>query len=64
MIAIRLDKPIDASRLLQSIEQKINEHRKSNTIEDCILCIDIKQISQTVDSLIYKLENTLGQLND
>jgi hypothetical protein len=64
MIAIRLNKDIDPNWLLQKLQHEINEHRKCNNLEDSILYIDIKTISQTSDELINKLENTLEQLND
>lgn len=64
MIAIRLDKQINPNTLLQIIDQKINQHRKSNNMEDSILCIEIKTISQISDELIPKLENTLEKLDD
>jgi hypothetical protein len=64
MIAIRLDKDINPNWLLQKLQHEINEHRKCNSLEDSILYIDIKTISQTSDELIIKLENTLEQLDD
>jgi hypothetical protein len=64
MIAIRLNKDINPNWLLQKLQHEINEHRKCNSLEDSILYIDIKNISQTADELIHKLENTLEQLND
>jgi hypothetical protein len=64
MIAIRLNKDINPNWLLQKLQHEINEHRKCNSLEDSILYIDIKTISQTADELIHKLENTLEQLND
>lgn len=64
MIAVRLDKDINPNWLLQKLQHEINEHRKSNSLEDSILYIDIKTISQISDELIIKLENTLEQLND
>jgi hypothetical protein len=64
MIAIRLNKDINQNWLLQKLQHEINEHRKCNSLEDSILYIDIKTISQTADELIHKLENTLEQLND
>lgn len=64
MIAIRLDKDINPNWLLQKLQHEINEHRKCNTLEDSILYIDIKTISQTTDELILKLENNLEKLDD
>lgn len=64
MIAIRLDKQINPNTLLQIIDQKISQHRKSNNMDDSILCIEIKTISQISDELIPKLENKLEKLDD
>lgn len=63
-IHIRLDKPINQKQVLQQIQNQINEHRKSNRIEDSILSIDIKNVSHVVDGCLDKLENTLEKLND
>jgi hypothetical protein len=61
MILIRLNKDIDPNWLLQKLQYEINEHSKYNSLEDSVLCINIKTISQTSDELINKLENTLEQ---
>lgn len=66
---IKLDKGINAKQLLQKIEHQINEHRKNNTIEDSILCIDIKPIANVVDSLVRielnkQLENTYDRKDE
>lgn len=49
---IRLNKDINPQQLLQKIQHQINEHRKSNSLEDSILCVDIKPTSHVVDSLV------------
>lgn len=49
---IRLNKEINPQQLLQKIQHQINEHRKSNSLEDSILCVDIKPTSYVVDSLV------------
>lgn len=64
MIAIRLNKEINAEFLLQKLQHEINEHRKCNTLEDSILYIEIKSVSQVSDELILKLEHTLEKLDD
>jgi uncharacterized protein YihD (DUF1040 family) len=64
MIAIRLNKDINPNWLLQKLQHEINEHRKCNTLENSILYIDIKTVSQTADELIPKLEHTLEKLDD
>jgi len=51
-IYIRLNKDINPQQLLQKIQHQINEYRKSNTIEDSTLCIDIKPTAHVVDSLV------------
>lgn len=64
MLAIRLNKDINPNWLLQKLQHEINEHRKCNTLDDSILYIDIKTISQISDELIPKLENALEKLDD
>ena len=49
---IRLNKDINPQQLLQKIQHEVNEHRKSNSLEDSILCVDIKPTSHVVDSLV------------
>lgn len=61
---LRLNKDINPQQLLQKLQHAINEHRKCNSLEDSILCIDIKNISHVSDKLILKLENTLEKLDD
>lgn len=64
MIAIRLNKDINPNWLLQKVQHEINEHRKCNTLEDSILYIDIKTISQVSDELMPKLEYITETIND
>lgn len=49
---IRLDKEINPQQLLQKIQREVNEHRKSNSLEDSILCVDIRPTAHVVDSLV------------
>jgi hypothetical protein len=53
MIAITLNKEIDGNWLLQQIHNEIN---KCGTGEDRVLYIEIKNIEQTTNNLISKLE--------
>lgn len=64
MIAIRLNKNINPQWLLNKIQNEINNNIKDNNIDDSILCIDIKTITQTNNEFILKLENTLEKLDD
>lgn len=64
MIAIRLNKEINSNWLLQKLQHEINKHSKCNSLEDSVLYIDIKTISETSNELILKLENTLEKLDD
>jgi hypothetical protein len=59
MLAIRLNKNIDPNWILKNIQELINSHGKTNSIEDSVLCIRIQTIEQTSNELIFKLENTL-----
>ena len=49
---IRLNKEINPQQLLQKIQHEVNEYRKSNSLEDSILCIDIKPAAHVVDNLV------------
>ena len=49
---IKLDKKINAKQLLQKIEHQINEHRKSNSIEDTMLCIEIKPVAHVIEDMV------------
>ena len=51
---IRLDKEINPQQLLQKLQNQINEHRKSNSLENSILCIDIKPTAHVIDNLVRK----------
>ena len=48
---IKLDKEINPQQLLQKIKHEVNEHRKSHSLENSILFIDIKPIVHVVDGL-------------
>ena len=48
---IRLNKDINPQQLLQKIQNQINEHRKSNSLGDSVLCIDIKNITHVVEDI-------------
>jgi len=50
-IYIRLNQEINPQQLLQKIQNEINEHRKSNSIEGSILCIEIKPSVHTIEIL-------------
>ena len=58
---IRLDKEINPKQLLQKIQHEVNQHRKSNSLENSVLCIDIKNITHIVEDItretIANLEN-------
>ena len=49
---IRLNKEINPQQLLQKIQHEVNEYKKSNSLEDSILCIDIKPTAYIVDNLV------------
>lgn len=50
-IYIKLDKEINPQQLLQKLQHEINEHRKSNSLENSVLCIDIKNITHVVEDI-------------
>ena len=58
---IRLNKEINPQQLLQKIQHDVNEHRKSNSLENSVLCIDVKNITHVVEDItketIANLEN-------
>ena len=43
----KLDKPLDAKKLLEKIDIMMNYHKNKSTNEDLILCISIKNVSHT-----------------
>ena len=59
---IRLNKEINPQQLLQKIQHEVNEHRKSNSLKDSILCVDIKPTSHVIDSLVR--EKVSGYLEE
>lgn len=64
MIAITLNKEINANWLLQQIHNEINKYGAGN---DNVLCIEIKNIQQTNNDLIPKLEykeNCNGEMSE
>ena len=48
---IRLNKDINPQQLLQKLQHQIKEHRKSNSLENSVLCIDIKNIRHVVEDI-------------
>jgi hypothetical protein len=55
MIYIRLDKEIQPQALLKKIQEEINLHAKNNSLEESLLCIEIKTTSHIVEELVnYK----------
>lgn len=60
----RLNKNLNTKQLLQKIQHDIEQYRKNNSLEDSILCIEIKTISHICNETISKLEHTLEKLND
>lgn len=63
-IYIKLDKDINPQQLLHKLQHQINEHRQSNSIEDSILCIDIKNISHVVEDITKETIKNLEYKND
>ena len=51
-IYVRLDNEINPNQMLQKIQHEINEHRKSNRLENSILCIEIKPVTHVVETLV------------
>lgn len=49
---INLNKNINPQHLLQKIQQEINEHRKSNRLEDGILCVEIKSAAHVIEEMV------------
>jgi hypothetical protein len=48
----RLNKDINPQELLKKLQDEINNHRQSNSLEDSILCIEIKNTSHVVENLV------------
>lgn len=47
----RLNKNLDANKIMRDIQSMINEHAKLNKIEDTILKIELKDVSYTYEDL-------------
>lgn len=61
---INLNKNINPQHLLQKIQQEINEHGKSNRLENSVLCIDIKNITHVVEDITRETIANLENKND
>ena len=48
----RLNKDINPQELLKKLQDEINNHRQSNSLEDSILCIEIKNTSHVIENLV------------
>lgn len=64
MIYIRLDKDINPQQLLHKLQHKILEYRKSNSLENSVLCIDIKNISHVIEDITKETIKNLEYKND
>lgn len=63
-IYFRLNKEINTQKLLNKLQEEINNHSQNNRLEDSILCIEIRTISHICDETISKLEHTWEKLDD
>ena len=50
-IYFRLNKDINTQELLKKLKEEINNHRQANSLEDSILCIEIKNASHVIENL-------------
>ncbi len=48
MIRITLNKPVDLQKLMLMIDKQIVKHAQNHDIKDSVLCVDIRQISDTI----------------
>ena len=48
MIRITLNKPVDLQKLMLMIHKQIVKHAQNHDIKDSVLCVDIRQISDTI----------------
>lgn len=48
MIRITLNKPIDLQKLMVMIDKEIVNHARDHSVKDSILCVDIRQITNTI----------------
>jgi len=51
-IYFRLNKDINPQELLKKLQDEINNHRQGNSLEDSILCIEIKNTSHVIENLV------------
>lgn len=63
-IYLKLNKDINPQQLLQKLQQEINEHRKSNSLEDSVLCINIKNITHVIEDIARETIKCMENNND
>jgi len=51
-IYIRLNKEIHPQELLKKLQHEINNHRENNSLEESILCIEIKNVSNVIENIV------------
>ena len=56
----RLNKNLDANKIMHDIQSMIKEHAKLNKIQDTILKIELKDVSYTYEDLERKGINGKG----
>jgi uncharacterized protein YihD (DUF1040 family) len=63
-IYLKLNKDINLEQLLQKLQQEINEHRKSNSLENSVLCINIKNITHVIEDIARETIKCMENNND
>lgn len=56
MITITLNKQISCEHICEQVQKIVTKFQNSNDTADLVLVIDVKEITQTTDDLIPKIE--------
>ncbi len=48
MIRTTLNQPVDLQKLMFMIDKEIVKHAQNHDIKDSILCVDVRQITNTI----------------
>lgn len=56
MITITLNKQISCEYICEQVQKIVNKFQNSNDTANLVLVIDVKEITQTTDDLIRKIE--------
>ena len=64
MLRISLNKPIDLQGIMVMVDKDIVNHAQNHDVRDSILCIDIRQITDTITSCNKHIELKEREVKD